>query len=124
LDTDGICGVVDGFSERRRLGGAGQAAGVFKAESDLFAKAKTPNNAARGRAFLFPAAYIQATGNRTFVTIRLPGAKSGHEMIVFINGKASGSLPVAGIPYVIDSQGRLYIAEEEGFPRVVRYLVQ
>jgi hypothetical protein len=28
-----------------------------------------------------------------------------------------------GTPHMADSQGRIYIAEEEGFPKVVRYTV-
>jgi hypothetical protein len=32
-------------------------------------------------------------------------------------------LEIPGTPHMADSLGRIYVAEEEGFPRVVRYAV-
>jgi hypothetical protein len=97
--------------------------GSFKGKSDIFEKAETPGQA-RGRVFLFPTAYVQETGIRTYVTISKPASKSGHEMDIFEAGRQIGRLTVSGIPYAIDAQGRLYFAEEEGFPRIVRYIVE
>ena len=42
---------------------------------------------------------------------------------VFKAEKQAGTIDVPGSPYVADSQGRIYFAEEEGFPKVVRYTV-
>jgi hypothetical protein len=36
-------------------------------------------------------------------------------------GKQAVRLDVAGTPHVVDSQGRIYFAEDEGFPKVRRY---
>jgi outer membrane protein assembly factor BamB len=93
--------------------------GSFKGKSDIFEKP-----AAKGRGFVFPAAYIQADGKRIYVTMRKPAAKSGHEMDIFEDGRQTDTLIVPGIPFVIDAQGRLYFAEEEGYPRIVRYVVE
>ena len=97
--------------------------GTIKGKSDIFEKAETPSQS-RGRVFLFPAAYVQDAGKRIYVTIRNPSAKSGHEMDIFEDGQQIGRLTVRGIPYAIDAQGRLYFAEEEPFPRIVRYIVE
>lgn len=97
--------------------------GQIKGQSDIFEKAGTPGQA-RGRVFLFPTAYVQEAGQRIYVTISKPAAKSGHEMDIFEDGRQIGRLTVSGIPYAIDAQGRLYFAEEEGFPRIVRYVVE
>ncbi len=94
-------------------------AGAFKGKSDIFDKP-----APRGRGFIFPAAYILDAGKRIYVTIRKPGAKSGHEMDVFEDGRQIEKMTLPGIPFAIDPQGRLYCAEEEGYPRIVRYVVE
>jgi hypothetical protein len=97
--------------------------GQLKGKSDIFEKAGTPGQA-RGRVFLFPTAYVQEAGRRIYVTVSKPAAKTGHEMDIFEDGRQIGRLTVSGIPYAIDAQGRLYFAEEEGFPRIVRYIVE
>ncbi len=97
--------------------------GLIKGKSDVFEKAGTPSQA-RGKMFLFPTAFVQDAGERIYVTIRKPAAKSGNEMDIFEDGRPISRLSVSGIPYVIDAQGRLYFAEEEGFPRIVRYIVE
>jgi len=101
----------------------GRLTGVLKGKSDIFEKADSPTQA-RGRAFLFPAAFIQSAGERTYVTIRKPMAKTGHEMDVFEGGRQIGCLTVSGLPWAIDQQGRLYFEEEEDYPRIVRYIVE
>ncbi len=101
----------------------GRLVGVLKGKSDIFEKADTPTQT-RGRAFLFPAAYIQSAGERTYVTIRKPMAKTGHEMDVFEGGRQIGRLIVSGIPWAVDKEGRLYFEEEEDYPRIVRYIVE
>jgi hypothetical protein len=97
--------------------------GSIKGKSDVFEKAGTPSQA-RGKMFLFPTAFVQDAGERIYVTIRKPAAKSGNEMDIFEDGRQIGRLSVSGIPYAVDPQGRLYFAEEEGFPRIVRYIVE
>ena len=44
-------------------------------------------------------------------------------MDVFEGDKQIGRLKVKGIPYVSDPQGRIYFAEVDDFPKVVRYRV-
>jgi hypothetical protein len=42
---------------------------------------------------------------------------------IFLGRKQIGPLNIPGTPCNIDAQGRLYFAEEERFPQVVRYTV-
>jgi hypothetical protein len=45
-------------------------------------------------------------------------------LIVYENDKPVGILPVGGMPRAVDSQGRIYCAEESDYPRLVRYVVK
>jgi hypothetical protein len=60
---------------------------------------------------------------RLFVTFPQRGRGVG-ELTLFLNDKPIASTEIIGIPHAVDSQGRLYVAEQENFPRVVRYIVQ
>ncbi len=93
--------------------------GILKGKSDYFEKAK-----AMGRGVILPAAYIQDGGKRVYVMIWNPAAKSRQEMDVFEDGLQTSRIPVSGKPFATDANARLYIAEEEGYPRIVRYVVE
>lgn len=43
---------------------------------------------------------------------------------VFQAGRQVGSIEVPGTLRAADARGRIYVAEEEGFPKVVRYAVK
>jgi len=76
-----------------------------------------------GRAFISTAAHIVSSGEFVFVWFQNPDPKAKKIADVFQSGKQIGTIDVPGKPYVADPQGRIYFAEEEGFPRVVRYAV-
>jgi hypothetical protein len=76
-----------------------------------------------GRVFLSTAAHIVQSGEFVFVCFQNPDPKAKNTADVFQSGKQVGTIDVPGKPYVADSLGRIYFAEEEGFPRVVRYAV-
>jgi hypothetical protein len=76
-----------------------------------------------GRVFLSTAAHIVQSGEFVFVCFQNPDPKAKKTADVFQSGKQVGTIDVPGKPHVADSLGRIYFAEEEGFPRVVRYTV-
>jgi hypothetical protein len=76
-----------------------------------------------GRVFLSTAAHIVSGGEFVFVCFQNPDPKAKKTADVFLAGKQIGSLEMPGTPHMADPQGRIYVAEEEGFPKVVRYTV-
>ena len=76
-----------------------------------------------GRVFLSTAAHIVQSGEFVLVCFQNPDPKAKITADVFQSGKQVGTIDLPGKPYVADSQGRIYFAQEEGFPRVVRYAV-
>lgn len=101
---------------------------VFK-ERRLESVIKGRNNAFKpiqkmGRGFMSTAAHIVSSGEFVLVSFQNfdPNAKKTAD--VFRGGQQIGSVDLPGTPYVADPQGMIYVAEEEGFPKVVRYAVK
>lgn len=92
--------------------------GVLKGKSDLFKPIQK-----MGRGFLSTAARIVPSGEFVFVCLEDPDPRVKKTADIFQSGKQIGSMDIPGRPHVTDSQGRIYVAEEEGFPKVVRYIV-
>ena len=76
-----------------------------------------------GRAFISTAAHIVQSGGLVFVSFRDPDPKALKTADIFEAGKTIGSIGLPGTPHVADLQGRIYFAEEDDFPKVVRYAV-
>jgi hypothetical protein len=76
-----------------------------------------------GRGFVSTAAHIVPSGEFVFVCFRNLDPKAKKTSDVFQAGKQIGSIDFPGTPHMADSLGRVYFAEEEGFPKVVRYTV-
>lgn len=76
-----------------------------------------------GRGFMSTAAQIVQSGGLVFVSLRDPDPKAPKTADIFEAGQMIGSIGLPGTPHVADLQGRIYFAEEEDFPRVVRYAV-
>lgn len=72
---------------------------------------------------LFPWVPVFEHENRLYVTMRAMEEDAQNQLDVFEDYECVASLKVEGLPYAIDREGRLYFAEEEGFPRVARYSV-
>jgi len=92
-------------------------------KSELFVPLQVPKADARRIALVFPFLTILESGRRLYVTVLRPGGEGPNELTVYENDKPIGSLPVSGMPRAVDSQGRIYCAEEVDFPRLVRYIV-
>ncbi|MDH4197952.1 MAG: 6-bladed beta-propeller [Candidatus Aminicenantes bacterium] len=91
---------------------------ILKGESELFKPLQQ-----RGRGFVSTAAHIVSSGDYVFVCFQNPDPKAPKTMDVFKAGKQVGRLEVEGTPRIVDPQGRVYFAEEEGFPKIRRYSV-
>ncbi len=76
-----------------------------------------------GRSFMSTAAHIVAVGESVLVCFQTPRLMAGNTADIFQAGKQAGSIDVPGTPHVADPQGRIYFAEEDDFPKVVRYAV-
>ena len=91
---------------------------VFEGRNEAFMPVQK-----KGRGFVSTAAYIVSSGDLVIVALQGdPGAKKTAD--VFRAGRQVGSIELSGTPYVADPQGLIYVAEEEGFPKVVRYAVK
>ena len=77
----------------------------------------------RGRAMISTAAQIVQSGDLVFVVFQNPDPKAMKKMDVFRGGLQIGTQDVAGTPFAVDSQGRLYFAEDELFLRIRRYRI-
>jgi len=93
-------------------------------KSDLFEPLRVPEANSQRIALRFPFLTILESGNRLYVTVWRTGGEGPNELIVYENDKPVGSVPVAGMPRAVDSQGRIYCADESDFPRLVRYVVK
>ncbi len=92
--------------------------GVLKGRNEVFKPVQK-----MGRGFVSTAAHIVSSGDLVFVAFQIPDPKAQRTADVFQAGKQIGSLDIPGTPHVADLQGRVYFAETEGFPRVVRCAV-
>ena len=91
---------------------------VLEGRSELFKPIQQ-----RGRGFFSTAAHIVKSGDLVFVCFQNPDPRAKKTADVFQSGKQIGSMDIPGRPHITDPQGRIYFAEEEGFPKVVRYAV-
>ena len=76
-----------------------------------------------GRGFFSTAAHIVSSGDLVFVALQKMDPKAKKTADVFRDGRQIGSVELLGTPHVADAQGMIYVAEEEGFPKVVRYSI-
>jgi len=92
---------------------------VIKGQNDAFKPVQK-----MGRGFISTAAQIISSGDLVFIAFQNPDPKAKKTADVFRAGRQIGSVDLPGTPYVADPQGMIYVAEEEGFPKVVRYEVK
>ncbi len=76
-----------------------------------------------GRGFFSTAAHIVSSGDLVFVAFQKMDPKAKKTADVFRDGRQIGSVELLGTPHVADTQGMIFVAEEEGFPKVVRYRI-
>jgi len=76
-----------------------------------------------GRAIISTAAHIVASGDLVLVAFQNPDPSAKKIADIFRGGKPIGSVDLPGTPYNVDAGGRIYFAETDPFPRVVRCAV-
>jgi hypothetical protein len=76
-----------------------------------------------GRGIVSTAAHVVASGDLVLVAMQNLDPKAKKTADVFQGGKQIGPLDIPGTPLNVDAQGRIYFAETDPFPRVVRYAV-
>ena len=76
-----------------------------------------------GRGIVSTAAHILASGDLVLVAFQNPDPNVQKTADVFQGGKQIGAVEFPGTPSNVDAQGRIYFAETDPFPRVVRYAV-
>lgn len=74
----------------------------------------------KGRAFISTAANIVRTGDLTLVLLSNPDPNAPKILDVFQGRRQVGTMEAVGIPHAVDSLGRIYFADNEEVPRVVR----
>ena len=92
-------------------------------KSELFVPLRVPHASAERIGLRFPFLTILESGNRLYVTVMEPEGKGPNELTVYEHEKPVASVPITGMPRAVDSQGRIYCAEETDFPRLVRYVI-
>ncbi len=73
-----------------------------------------------GLGLLFPTLYIFEYKEFLYAGIRGLGRDPVHHLDIFRRDKKTDSLSGTGLPYAVDSQGRLYFSVEDEYPRMVR----
>lgn len=76
-----------------------------------------------GRGIISTAAHIVASEDVVLVAFRDPDPRAKKAADIFRGGKPTGTVDIPGIPHAVDSRGRIYFAETDPFPRVVRCAV-
>lgn len=76
-----------------------------------------------GRGIVSTAAHILASGELVLVSFQNPDPNARKTADVFQGGKPIGAVDFPGTPYNVDARGRIYFAETDPFPRVVRYAI-
>ena len=72
----------------------------------------------------FPYISVLEHGKRLYVTMMAWEEDELNHLDIFENEKLITSQKIVGFAHAIDKKGRLYLVEEEEFPRVVRYSIE
>lgn len=100
-------------------------AGSLKGKNKAFESLRITKSNLPGIGIVFPTVSALEYKERVYVTLlnikTLLGEEVPNQLDVFEKGVPIASLDVDGFAYAIDQEGRLYFAEEEDFPKIVRY---
>jgi len=101
---------------------------VIKEESEFFTPFKVvvsekTDNGVQRIGMRFPYISIIEEGKRLYVTMMAWEEDKLNHLDVFENEKLIASQKIVGFAHAIDKKGRLYLVEEEDYPRVVRVTI-
>lgn len=102
---------------------------IIKGESEFFTPFKIVlsqkgDDGVQRIGIRFPYISVLEQGKRLYVSMLAWEEDELNHLDVFENENLIASRKITGFPYTIDKQGRLYLVEEEYFPRVVRASVE
>lgn len=102
---------------------------IIKGESEFFTPFKIVlsqkgDDGVQRIGMRFPYISVLEKGKRLYVSMLAWEEDELNHLDVFENEKLIASRKIVGFPHTIDKQGRLYLVEEEYFPRVVRASVE
>ena len=92
----------------------------IKGKNETFKALMVTKSNMGGIGIIFPVVYVLEYKNRLYVTIKGWDRDGPNHMEIFDNNRSVASLAIKGFAYSVDKEGRIYFAEEEDFPRVVR----
>ncbi|MFQ6038742.1 MAG: hypothetical protein ACE5LV_09010, partial [Candidatus Aminicenantales bacterium] len=72
---------------------------------------------------VWPYVTVLEHGGRLFAGIRYFGREGKNHLEIFEAGKSAAILEISGMPYAVDREGCLYMAEQDPYPRMKRYKV-
>jgi len=101
---------------------------VIKEESEFFTPFKVvvsqkSDDGVQRIGMRFPYISVIEHGKRLYVTMMAWEEDELNHLDVFENEKLVASQKIAGFAHAIDKKGRLYLVEEEDYPRVVRVTI-
>jgi hypothetical protein len=101
---------------------------VIKEESEFFTPFKVvvsqkSDDGVQRIGMRFPYISVLEYGNKLYVTMMAWDEEELNHLDVFENEKLVASQKIAGFAHAIDNKGRLYLLENEDYPRVVRIRV-
>lgn len=102
----------------------GKIEGIIRHKTDFFRPLEIKQQAEGRIGMIFPWVSVLKHQNRIYVNIDDLNKDTPNHLDIFEDGRYVTSLKVEGFAYAIDKEGRIYCAEEENIPRVVRYSIK
>lgn len=101
----------------------GELVRVIQGKNKSFVPLMTPNPDKKRFSIIFPTINALEHKELLYVWIQAMPGVSSNQLDLFRNYEALASLEVNGTAWAIDNQGRIYFAEVDEFPKVVRYRI-
>jgi len=98
--------------------------GIISYKSDFFRPLEIKERGEGMISMVFPWVSALKYQNKLYVTIDDLNSDTPNQLDIFEKGKFVSSVKLKGFAYTIDKKGRIYCAEGEDVPQVVRYFVQ
>jgi len=98
--------------------------GIISHKSDFFRPLEIKERGEGMISMVFPWVSALKYQNKLYVTIDDLNSDTPNQLDIFEKGKFVSSVKLKGFAYTIDKKGRIYCAEGEDVPQVVRYFVQ
>ena len=102
----------------------GKLDGIMSYKSDFFRPLEIKERGEGMISLVFPWVSALKYQNRLYVTIDDLNSDTPNQLDIFENGKFVSSVKLKGFAYAVDEKGRIFCAEGEDVPQVVRYFVQ